>query len=50
MSLCSKEFIIFRAKTLEDRKKRLLESTNSNVATAAHIAEVLKKSSMIAGK
>ena len=50
MSLCSKEFNIFRSKVLEDRKKRLLDSSNSNIATANHIAEVLKKSQMISGK
>lgn len=50
MSLSSKEFIAFRAKVLDERKKRLLESTNSNITTASHIAEILKKSSMVAGK
>jgi hypothetical protein len=50
MSLCHKEFAAFRAKALDERKKRLLETRNLNVSTAAHIAEVLKKSAMVAGK
>jgi hypothetical protein len=49
MSLCKGEFVKFRQKVLEERKKRLLESTNSNVTTADHIASVLAKSQMIAG-
>ena len=50
MSLCGKEFAAFRAKPLEERKNKLMQSRNLNVTTASHIAEVLKKSSMIAGK
>ncbi len=50
MSLCKDKFLKFRQKVIEDRKKRLLESSNSNVTTADHIAAVLAKSQMIAGK
>lgn len=50
MSLCPDEFVKFRSKALEERKKRLLEATNSNVTTAEHIANVLRQSQMVAGK
>ncbi len=50
MSLCAKEFAEFRARALEERKKNLMESRHLNVTTASHIADILKKSSMVAGK
>ena len=34
----------------EERKKKLMESRNLEVTTASHIADVLKKSSMVSGK
>ena len=50
MSLNPKEFTIFRAKALESRKDRILRQQNLNVTTISHIADALKKSSMVAGK
>ncbi len=50
MSVGKQKFVEFRKKALDERKKRLLDSTNSNVATVPHIAAVLQKSAMIASK
>ena len=49
MSFGKDSFVEFRKKVLEERKNRLLDSTNSNISTVAQIATTLEKSSMIAG-
>jgi hypothetical protein len=50
MSLGKDTFVEFRKRVLDETKKRLLDSTNSNVSTISHISAVLEKSSMVAGK
>lgn len=49
MTLGKDDFVKFRAEVLEKRKKKLLESSNSNVSTASDIAAELEKSQMVAG-
>ncbi len=49
MTIGKEDFASFRQKVLNKRKKKLLESLNENITTAADIAAVIERSQMVAG-